>query len=551
MVERVLVIGLDGASPVLIERWREDLPNLSRLMASGAWGTLRSTIPHSTLPAWPSMFTGVNPGKLGIFGFRKRLPGGYRFGFSTLADSPAPTVWDVLGQVGRASGVIGVPGTFPPRPLHGFLVAGFPAPINDGRLVFTYPEALSRQLDERYGLYELEVYETYQPGEEQVFLEACARVADLQWEAAIWLAGSQPWELLILVSLTIDRLSHYFWRFTDEGHPDYTPEDAWRWGDVLREFYRREDAYVGRLLRQVPEDTLAIVVSDHGFCGRHRVFYINEWLRRKGYLHLKAPVKQREWLGRLMDPVVRAYQHYAWARALLAPLRRTAARDRALAAHHAFRHGMIRLESAPVDWARTTAYALDQHRIYLNVQGRDPLGTISPEAYEEVLSQLEADLKALTDTHGRPLKVEVYRGRELYRGPFRDQAPDLLLFLDDHHCDLATSLGREQLWGPAGRLTGVHHPEGMIVLHGPGVQAGQRLQAEIVDVAPTVLHTLGAPIPEDCDGRLLEEAFDARSEFRRRPPRRERLSKGEEAEHVWTEEEEAQVMKRLQDLGYV
>ncbi len=473
MTERVLVIGLDGASPVLIERWREDLPNLSRLMGNGAWGTLCSTIPHSTLPAWPSMFTGVNPGKLGIFGFRKRLPGSYRFGFSTLADSPAPTVWDVLAQVGRASGVIGVPGTFPPHPLHGFLVAGFPAPANDGRLTFTYPASLSRRLDERFGLYELEVYETYRPGEGQAFADACARVADLQWEAAIWLAESQPWDFLVVVSLTVDRLSHYFWHFMDENHPDHTPESARRWGHILREFYRREDAYVGRLLDRTPENTLVVVASDHGFCGRHRVFYINEWLRRKGYLHLKAPVKKDGWLGRVVDLVVAAYQRYAWVRALLAPLRHSAARDRALAAHHAFRHGVIRLESAPVDWARTTAYALDQHRIYLDVQGRDPLGVVPPEAYEEVLSRLESDLKALRDAQGHPLAVEVHRGRDVYEGPFKDQAPDLTLFLDDYRCDLANGLGQEQLWGPAGRLTGVHHPDGVVILHGPGCsQAG-------------------------------------------------------------------------------
>ncbi len=551
MIERVVVIGLDGASPTLIERWQDDLPNLRRLMAHGAWGTLRSTIPHYTLPAWPSMFTGVNPGKLGIFGFRRRLPGTYRFGFSNMARSPAPAVWDILSEEGRPSGVIGVPGTFPPWPIQGFLISGFPAPANDGRLVFTHPESLSRQLDKQFGLYELEVYETYQPGREQEFLDACERVGRMQWEATLRLVETQPWDFLVVVSLTIDRISHYFWRFMDENHPEYTAEGARQWGHVLRDIYRQEDAFVGRLLERVPDNTLVIVASDHGFCGRHRVFYINEWLRRRGYLHLKAPIRKGGWLGRLMNPIVAAYQRYGWVRAMLAPLRRTAARDRALAAHHAFRHGEIRLENAPVDWQRTIAYALDQHRIYLNVQGREPAGPVAASTYDEVLSRLEDELRGLTDEDGRSLAVEIHRGKDVYHGPFTDEAPDIVLFLDDYHCDLNISLGKGVTWGPAGRLSGVHHPDGVVVLHGPGVQAGQRLQANIVDIAATVLHALDAPIPAECDGRPLQEAFSAHSDFRQRPPREGHFSKQSGIEHTWSEEEESQVMKRLQDLGYL
>lgn len=551
MIERAVVIGLDGASPALIEKWQDDLPNLRRLMREGAWGTLHSTVPPYTLPAWPSMFTGVNPGKLGIFGFRKRMSGSYRFGFSSMAESPAPAVWDILTEEGRSSGVIGVPGTFPPWPIQGFMVSGFPAPANDGRLVFTHPGHLSRQLDRQFGLYELEVYESYQPGREQEFLDACYRVGEMHWQAALQLAGSEAWDFLTVVSLTIDRVSHYFWRFQDEHHPDHTPEGARRWGHVLREAYQREDAFVGRLLEQVPEDTLVIVVSDHGFCGRYRVLYINEWLRRHGYLHLKAPVRKRKWLGRAIMPVVAAYQRYKWVRALLAPLRRTAVRDRALTAHHAFQHGQIRVENAPIDWTRTIAYAMDQHRVYLNLRGREPDGAVAPDAYETTLLRLESELQSLADEGEHRPSVAVYRGRDVYAGPFVEDAPDLLLFLDNYLSDLNTGLGSGKIWGPSGRLSGVHHPDGVIILHGPGVRQGQHLDANIVDVAPTVLHALDAPVPEDCDGHPLNEAFDPRSDFRRRSPRQVQFTKERGGELAWTESEESQVVKRLQDLGYL
>lgn len=550
MAKRVMMIGLDGASPYLIERWQDELPNLGRLMREGTFGVLESTMPHYTLPAWQSMLTGVNPGKLRIFGFRRRLRNSYRFGFSTLSNSSALTVWDVLAHEDRPSAVIGLPGTFPPQELHGIMVSGFPAPANDGQITFTYPEALSRELDHRFGRYELQVYESYQPGKEQEFIDACRRVGRIHWDAATWLAETQAWAFLAIVSLTIDRASHYFWRFMDSTHPDHDPDEAKQWDDTIRDFYRLEDEYIGHLL-DIVDDDLILVTSDHGFCARHRVFFVNEWLRRNGYLHLKRPVTRQAWLGRLMEPVVRLYQRQGWARRLMAPLRRTAARDRLMAAHHAYRHGRLRFEDAPIDWGNTVAYAADQHRIYLNLQGRDPCGTVEPDAYDDVLAQIEQDLAGLADEQGRPIPAQVYRGRVEYGGPFVEQGPDLLLFLDRFHCDLSNGLGGDRITGPSRRLSGTHHPDGTLIVHGPGVHAGHRLQAEIVDIAPTILHALEAPIPAASDGQPIWDAFEEQSAFGQRPVRTITSTGESHTEHTWSEEEESQIMDRLRDLGYV
>ncbi len=552
MVRRVWILGLDGAAPELVRRWQEDLPNLRRLMEEGAWGVLRSTLPPYTLPAWPSMATGVGPGKLGIFGFRRRRPGTYRFEFATFADAAVPTLWEILAAEGRRTGVVGLPGTFPPQPIEGFMVSGFPAPANDGRLTYTHPPQLSRQIEARFGTYEFEVYTPYAPGQEAAFFEACRRTARLHADVALWLADREPWDLLFVVFATIDRASHYFWHFQDPEHPAYDPEAARRWGSVLREIYRLEDAHLGRLLERVGEEDLVLVVSDHGFGPRTRTFFVNEWLRQKGYLALKAPPGSggRAW-GGWIGPLIRLYQRHRWLRTLWRPFRRTRLRRTLLQAHHARRFGHVRFEEAPVDWARTVAYALDQHRIYLNLKGREPQGTVPPERYEEILAQLEADLRSLTDEAGRPVPVQLIRGRDAFPGPFREEAPDLLLFLDGHRCDLSIGLGREELFGPAGLQTGTHRPEGIVILWGPGVRRGARIEGEIPDVLPTVLHALDLPIPEHCDGRVWLEAFEEASEVRRRPPRRRAFDRGRRVGYDWSAEEEAELRERLEDLGYL
>ncbi len=551
MAKRVLMVGLDGASPMLVERWKDRLPNLRRLIEEGAWGELRSTIPHYTLPAWPGMVTGLHPGKLGIFGFRRRLPGSYQFGVSALGASTVPAVWDILGQEGRRSVILGLPGTFPPREMVGITVSGFPAPANDGRLVFTHPEQLSRELDARFGLYELEVYEPYEPGREQAYIDACKRVAQMHWGAACWLAETQAWDLLTFVSLTIDRASHYLWRFMDDEHSDHSPKEAAQWGTALRDLYCLEDSYLGDLLGLVDRDDLVLISSDHGFCARDRTFFVNDWLRRKGYLRLRSAIGGRRTSGRLMKPAVNLYQRNPRVRALMARFRSTALRDRFMAAYHRSQRGRTRIESAPVAWEHTVAYASDQHRIYLNVEGRDPQGRVASSDYEEQIARLEAELAALTDENGQSLRAEVLRGRDIYHGPFAGEAPDLVLFLDDHKCAINSSLGGDQIVRRSTRLSGAHHPDGLLIMKGPGVENGKRIRADIVDVAPTILHALGAPVSAESDGKPIRWAFAPESEFLHRPVRKERVGEIEREGHVWTDEEESQLLERLQGLGYV
>ena len=138
----VLVIGLDGASPELIfERWRNDLPVLDELMRRGVHGPLESTVPAITVPAWSSMMTGRDPGQLGIYGFRNRLDRSYeRLGIATALDVRHPRVWDELSADGRRVATIGVPQTYPIRPVNGHVVSCFLTP-ND-RSQFAFPASL-------------------------------------------------------------------------------------------------------------------------------------------------------------------------------------------------------------------------------------------------------------------------------------------------------------------------------------------------------------------------------------------------------------------------
>src|SRR5262245_3903782 len=150
----LLVIGLDGASLDLIRPWAAAgrLPVLAGLMARGAWGRLRSTIPAATFPAWTSLVTGVNPGRHGVLDFTARIPGTYRVRFVNGSHRQVPALWTYFGDAGRRVVVLTVPATYPPEPVAGVMVSGFDTPLTttiDGS--FVHPRTLYPEIRELVG----------------------------------------------------------------------------------------------------------------------------------------------------------------------------------------------------------------------------------------------------------------------------------------------------------------------------------------------------------------------------------------------------------------
>jgi len=144
---KLLIIGLDCAAPqLLFDAWADRLPNLRRLMQSGIHCKLMSTIPPITVPAWTAMMTSNDPGMLGVYGFRNRVD--YSYDALCIANSStikAKTVWNHLSRNRLRSLVMGVPQTYPPKPLNGALVACFMTP--DKTVQYTHPPELASELE--------------------------------------------------------------------------------------------------------------------------------------------------------------------------------------------------------------------------------------------------------------------------------------------------------------------------------------------------------------------------------------------------------------------
>ncbi len=414
MPSRVCIIGLDCADPRLVfEQFAGDLPTLSALGGGGgredgrddapaARGPLRSCHPPITIPAWPVMTSGRDPGELGLYGFRNRRDRSYApLAIATGGEVRAPRIWDRLDRPGDYSIVVGVPGTWPPPPLRGELVSGFLAPGTSSR--FTHPPELAREVERVTGGYLIDVPE-FRTADKDRLLADIHTMTRRRFTLFRHLLRTRPWTFAMLVEMGTDRIHHGFWRHHDPGHRRHEPGTPWP--NAIGDYYRLIDTEIAATLNALEDsvpaaergDVTVMIVSDHGVRALEGGFAFNEWLIREGYLVLRSDLT-------------------AGAREAIAP---------AAAA------GRVPLHPDLVDWTRTRAWGEGGYygRLFLNLAGREPSGTVPPGEAEDLLAELSAELTALPDDRGRPMGTRCHRPRELYRR-LTGIPPDLMIYFGD------------------------------------------------------------------------------------------------------------------------
>jgi len=523
---RVIVIGLDGATFDLFGPWMEagDLPNLARLCAEGRRGRLRSCLPPVTSPAWKCFSTGKNPGRLGVFWWRQVDRPGRRIIGAEARLFRSRDVWDVLGEAGLRVGVIGMPLTFPPRRVNGFMVSGGPYAEESG---YTEPPGLQAEIESRFGyrLHPRHALSRENRASRAVVDEILALTAQ-RFDAGEYLLERQSPDFLCLVLFYVNNLQHFCWR-----------------EEPVRRVWRMIDDRLGRFMR---DDVNLFLVSDHGLARIERVFCVQSWLRREGYLVLRPErFSALGWL-RLSRERVRTA-----ARTLRLDVAATRLLGRGrlerLVEHIPFRESRVREAGAferRLDWDRTRALALPQGPLYL-------LSPSGPAAREELARELTGRLEGLVDplTGRRPVR-RVHRREDVYNGPFAKDAPDLVLEPEPGYHIREGDVRTEEIFAVDDEWQADNHPDGILIARGPDVCAGNEVGAEIIDVAPTVLHLMGLPVPDDMDGRVLEEIFHQESEAARRPVRCAPAAPDHPPPPT-SDKDEAEVAERLRDLGYL
>jgi len=555
---KVLVIGFDSATFDVIEPLVADskLPTFARMMEGGAWGRLRSTVPPFSAPAWASFLTGKNPGSHGIFGFFGPLRGRFRREVTSRLTMRGESLFGVASRNGRRVGAINVPFTYPPEVIDGFVLPGFMGAAGLRRETATHPPGLLDEVRGRLGSYlpEVDTLPFFFTDEKEELIEKFYRVEEQRKQATLYLMDRYEWDLLTAVFISLDRVQHFFWKYMDRAHPAFDSVLAERYGGVIHGFYEFLDTALGEIIDRAGEGTTVVVLSDHGAGPNTKMFHMNVWLRQQGLLRLR-PISYPLWRIRLPAILYKLLSkmgvRYFTTRRLFPGLRGGNWKD--LDPRKAINPYKV------IDWARTRAYggSLAEQAIYVNVRGREPEGIVEPDGeYRKVCEEIERGLLALRDPQtGEQVVDRVYRKEEVFRGEQSGSSPDLIVRAEDYGCKLTDYIYPRHLIETERWHSGSHREEGILLVMGEGVEAGARLDgAKIVDVAPTVLHLLGVPVPEAMEGRPLEEAMTP--SYRAHHPvvyeeRGVAATEAREEREAVSEEEAEEVRERLRGWGYL
>jgi predicted AlkP superfamily phosphohydrolase/phosphomutase len=536
---RVLIFGLDGATLDLVRPWAAAgyLPNLARLMANGVTGELESTLPPVTSPAWPTFMTGCNPGKHGVFDFIR--PRGDGFDLVNATSIRRPTIWRILSEAGLRVGVMSVPVTYPAQPVNGFLITGMLSPARGGQIC--YPADLLKRHEHHVGPYRIVPRVQYTPGAEGQFLADLYDLIDTHGRWGLHLMQHEQWDVFMIHFLALDLMQHALWRFMDKTHPRYEPSP---FENGILDGYARVDAAVGRMLDQIDDQTIVLVMSDHGFGPLDGIVNLNNYLIDKGLLTLKSDPLTRLRAGAFRRGLTPATAFRWLARLGLQNLVARVSKGTRNRAMGRF------LSYEAVDWSRTVAYSMGHvGQIYLNLAGREPQGLVRPADYETTLNSVIQVMQELRDQDGRSMITRLVPRTAVYHGPFADRGPDLHVEMD-HHRWIAFPLfatdGRlltQQIRGDSG----CHRQHGLFLAMGPGIRRGETLTgAHIMDLAPTILHLVGLPVQSGMDGRVLSGILEHPS-----PVRFQDGSGLVEEQTSFLPDETDELEERLRSLGYL
>jgi predicted AlkP superfamily phosphohydrolase/phosphomutase len=529
---RVLLIGLDGATWRVLDPMiaAGRLPALAALRARGRWGVLESIVPPVTAPAWTSFFTGRNPGKHGIFNFTAARPGAYEnLRLVTTRDIRCETLWDLLSAAGKAVGVMNVPMSYPVWPINGFMVSCMCTPRSVG--VATHPPELAARLV-NYQTSERRRIRTPigAPGyreEAMAYLDEIARVTEQHGRVARELMASRPCDLFAVVFMTLDRMSHFFWRYLcPDGRGD-DPEIAARVVAIVQAL----DAAVGQLVADAGTEATTFVVSDHGFgpdmtraVNLHRLFLDRGWLAREQFWFAKR-------IGR---------------KALL--------KLGGAEARYSFDK-----KAGVIDWSRTRAWVelagprlvgvrVNRAEVYGN-------GIVGDAEVAGLLADITETLGGLKDDDGSPLVREVKVREEVFSGPHASAAPDLVVFLHPPYT-LVKSVGKAlrstRLVAPIPKPVrdGNHDPAGIYLAAGPAIETtGKGKSHSLMSVAPTILALFGVPAPADMDGEVMTDVLKPGAALATRQAAASGGASREEFQY--SREDEEEIRARLENLGYL
>jgi predicted AlkP superfamily phosphohydrolase/phosphomutase len=473
---RTFVVGLDGASWLLLDPWLEDgtLPNLAAFREEGAWSTSESCLPPVTFPNWKCYSSGKNPGGFGVYWFERIRLDEARIDIMDRTDFDTAEYWDYLNDAGYTTGVVNMPTMYPPRELDGFVVSGGPDAVDgEYRSIdsgYTAPKILQSELEEQFN-YRVHPSPMLSSNQERgAEVDEILELLDLRLQVAYDRFQAGEIDCVHVTLFYLNVLQHFFWN-------DTPTKRAWE----------LVDEWIGRL--DELEDTNVVLMSDHGCAPTTTEFYINEWLAENGYLTKHRTVEDSfQRIGLTRENALAIAKQLG----IVDVLAKTVPESiQQLIPQEAGAKRQRKLEK--IDLTATQAVASGQGPIYIHPNTNT----------DEVAESLVEELSSVTDDRGEPLFDNVYRASEVYSGPYATAGPAVIVDMRPG-IHVNDGLGGGETQTNPDRWAAENSRHGIFAAKGPNISAmGNLGSTEITDIAPTILAGFGVDIPTDMIGEVL------------------------------------------------
>jgi len=495
---KVILIGLDGATWNIIQPLVEknELPAFQQLLRQGVYADFKSTIPSMSPPAWNSIYTGVSPAKHSIYSFVRRTRNSYFYQPISARDRTMVPLWQHLSDHGKKVIALNLPFSYPPDRVNGILTTGLGTPSRNAD--FVYPPDYRNSLLSKFPDFDVDFNEDLVVLTRDVsrFLDQIEAVTAAQIEMAKYLMHHEEWDFFFCVFRATDVIQHYFWDNQE----------------LVHDYYKRFDDLLAYLLNQMDDNHTLMVCSDHGFDRVHTYVYVSNLLQEIGLLRIKP-----RRIPKIVDAeLIQALMLKLGLRRLVWQLKRGPLIERVLKYIPSSTFSYL----FRVDWSATRAfyYETSAGLICINLLGREPQGCVSAAEYNQTRELIIGQLLSFKDPVTKQNIIKkAFTREELYGGEC-ESAPDIILLKNEGFHLIGYSEKGDIFQEPVGATKPIaqHTENGIFLATGADIKGGGRVTAGVCDIAPTIYHILGTPIPTSVDGKVLD-IFEPASELDREP----------------------------------
>lgn len=486
MEKKLIIIGIDSGDMNLIEKFLPELPTFQKIFKNGSYGRLKTTVPPLTPCAWSSFMTGKNPGKHGIYDFAF-LDEDKKLALFNSTQRTDQDIWETLSYNGYKSVVFNVPMTYPAYPIDGQMITDFTTPAIESQM--TYPDSLKEELLKKFPKYKISEESKYSDklSDQKEFLNEIFEILDLRAEVFNWLLENNEWQFAMVVFAANDHINHWYRKYVDQEGSEFQ--------NALLDGYKKTDEKIKKLLEKYPEADF-LFMSDHGTGDYKKDVNFNQWLLENNYIYLnKGQVGFLKnillKLGLSPDRLVKIALNFGLWKII----------NKLGIKNSLVKHATITFED--VDWEKTKAYSFGYY---------GPIYVVDKKNKEKTTKEIIEKLKNIKGLDDKPLMSHIWEKEDLYQGDNTDKMPDIIFAMQDftYGCSSSFAFGGTQLFtDPKTFKNGDHSIYGMFAAYGPSFsKEGKELQSlQITDVAPTVLKYFNIDVPDDFDGKIIEEIF--------------------------------------------